>query len=129
MNRLIYLLFITTFVLTGCTSNDEKNRQLELLASNQSEILSKSIPIEYGALKILRVSSNENIVSMLMIYNDKGHSEKEIYQIITSSVKTYCNTSLIRKKMDLGLVYKIEIRNPRGKLITSELISNESCAP
>ncbi|ASI96710.1 MULTISPECIES: GspS/AspS pilotin family protein [Vibrio] len=120
-------LFLVFGALAGCTSNDDQQRQLELMASNRAGVLSAGLPVEYGPLKILRVSSNKNVVEMMMIYNDDALGAKPLNQVLNTSIYTYCNTPAVRKQIDMGLMYRIKIRNSRGQLIADELVSEQTC--
>ncbi|WP_199451122.1 GspS/AspS pilotin family protein [Vibrio harveyi] len=126
MKKLLCLL-LALGALAGCSSNDDKQRQLELMASNRAGVLSAGLPLEYGPLKILRVSSNKNVVEMMMIYNDDALGAKPLNQVLNTSIYTYCNTPTVREQIDMGLMYRIKIRNSRGQLMADELVSEQTC--
>lgn len=113
--------------LAGCSSTDEKERQLELMASNRAGVLSAGLPIEYGPLKVMRISSTKNVVEMMMIYNTDAKDAKPVNALIATSIAQYCQDSTVRNQLDMGLVYRIKIRNSRGQLLTDELITTQSC--
>ncbi len=52
-------LFLAFGALAGCSSSNDNQRQLELMASNRAGVLSAGLPLEYGPLQIMRVSSNK----------------------------------------------------------------------
>ena len=113
--------------LAGCSSTAEKERQLELMASNRAGMLSAGLPIEYGPLKVMRISSAKNVVEMMMIYNTDAADAKPVNTLIATSTAQYCQDSTVRNQLDMGLVYRIKIRNSRGQLLTDELITAQSC--
>lgn len=120
--------FLALSALAGCTSSSEKQRQLELLASNRAGVLSAGLPLEYGPLKIMRVSSNQNVVEMMMIYNDTAAGAKPLTQVLNSSIYTFCHKPDIRDQINMGLMYRVKIRNTRGQLMADELISEQRCS-
>ncbi|CAM2826770.1 GspS/AspS pilotin family protein [Vibrio mytili] len=121
-------IFLVLGALAGCSSSGDKERQLELMASNRAGVLSAGLPIEYGPLQIMRVSSNKNVVEMMMIYNDGATGAKPLAQVINTGIYTYCNTPAIRQQIDMGLMYRLKIRNSRGQLMADELISAQRCS-
>ncbi|PWF68013.1 hypothetical protein CCD93_13225 [Vibrio sp. T21] len=120
--------FLAFGALTGCSSNDDNQRQLELMASNRAGVLSAGLPLEYGPLQIMRVSSNKNVVEMMMIYNDDALGAKPLNQVLNTSIYTYCNTPSVREQIDMGLMYRLKVRNSRGQLIADELVSEQTCS-
>ncbi|MGY0613743.1 GspS/AspS pilotin family protein [Vibrio sp. FJH11] len=120
--------FLALSALAGCTSSSEKQRQLELLASNRAGVLSAGLPLEYGPLKIMRVSSNQNVIEMMMIYNDTAAGAKPLTQVLNSSIYTFCHKPDIRDQINMGLMYRVKIRNTRGQLMADELISEQRCS-
>jgi hypothetical protein len=120
-------LFLVFGALAGCSSSDDKQHQLELMASNRAGVLSAGLPLEYGPLKILRISSNKNVVEMIMIYNDDALGAKPLNQVVNTSIYTYCNTPAVREQIDMGLMYRIKVRNSRGQLMADELVSAQTC--
>ncbi|HHF3023762.1 TPA: GspS/AspS pilotin family protein [Vibrio diabolicus] len=120
-------LFLAFSALAGCSSTDDNQRQLELLASNRAGVLSAGLPLEYGPLQIMRVSSNKNVVEMMMIYNDDALGAKPLNQVLNTSIYTYCSNPEIRKQIDMGLMYRIKVRNSRGQLMADELVSEQTC--
>lgn len=120
--------FLALSALAGCTSSSEKQRQLELLASNRAGVLSAGLPLEYGPLKIMRVSSNQNVVEMMMIYNDTAAGAKPLTQVLNSSIYTFCHKPDICDQINMGLMYRVKIRNTRGQLMADELISEQRCS-
>ncbi|YCO04775.1 GspS/AspS pilotin family protein [Vibrio sp. VNB-15] len=121
-------LFLAFGALAGCSSSDDKQHQLELMASNRAGVLSAGLPLEYGPLKILRISSNKNVVEMMMIYNDSALGAKPLNQVVNTSIYTYCNTPAVREQIDMGLMYRIKVRNSRGQLMADELVSAQTCS-
>lgn len=85
-------LFLVFGALAGCSSTDDNQRQLELMASNRAGVLSAGLPLEYGPLQIMRVSSNKNVVEMMMIYNDGALGAKPLNQVLNTSIYTTAAT-------------------------------------
>nr|6I2V_A Chain A, Uncharacterized protein [Vibrio vulnificus] len=113
----------------GSSSNGEKERQLELMASNRAGVLSAGLPIEYGPLKVMRISSSKNIVEIMMIYNTDATGAKPTQELLSTSVSKYCEDATVRNQLDMGLMYRIKIRNSRGQLIIDEMVTAASCQP
>lgn len=127
MKKLLCLCLSIT-ALAGCTSSDDKQRQLELMASNRAGVLSAGLPLEYGPLKIMRVSSNKNVIEMMMVYNEGALTAKPLRQVLNTSIYTFCHTPDIREQIDMGLMYRIKVRNNRGQLMADQLISQQNCS-
>ncbi|HDY7838065.1 TPA: GspS/AspS pilotin family protein [Vibrio vulnificus] len=120
---------LVLLALAGCSSNGEKERQLELMASNRAGVLSAGLPIEYGPLKVMRISSSKNIVEIMMIYNTDTTGAKPTQELLSTSVSKYCEDATVRNQLDMGLMYRIKIRNSRGQLIIDEMVTAASCQP
>ncbi|EGR0061660.1 TPA: hypothetical protein I7750_11740 [Vibrio vulnificus] len=120
---------LVLLALAGCSSNGEKERQLELMASNRAGVLSAGLPIEYGPLKVMRISSSKNIVEIMMIYNTDATGAKSTQELLSTSVSKYCEDATVRNQLDMGLMYRIKIRNSRGQLIIDEMVTAASCQP
>lgn len=75
----------------------------------------------------MRISSTKNVVEMMMIYNTDAKDAKPVNALIATSIAQYCQDSTVRNQLDMGLVYRIKIRNSRGQLLTDELITTQSC--
>ncbi|ELL0560017.1 GspS/AspS pilotin family protein [Vibrio vulnificus] len=120
---------LVLLALAGCSSNGEKERQLELMASNRAGVLSAGLPIEYGPLQVMRISSSKNIVEIMMIYNTDATGAKQTQELLSTSVSKYCEDATVRNQLDMGLMYRIKIRNSRGQLIIDEMVTAASCQP
>ena len=121
-------LALGLIVLSGCSSADsDKQHQLELMASNRAGALSSGLPIESGPLKIMRVYANKNVVEMMMIYNDGAPGALPIQQVAANSISKYCSDPQVRPQIDMGLMYRIKMRNARGQLMVDELVSSVTC--
>lgn len=93
---------LVLLALAGCSSNGEKERQLELMASNRAGVLSAGLPIEYGPLKVMRISSSKNIVEIMMIYNTEATGAKPTQELLSTSVSKYCEDTTVRNQLDMG---------------------------
>ncbi|MEZ8010220.1 GspS/AspS pilotin family protein [Vibrio sp. 10N.222.54.F12] len=116
-------------LLAGCSSSSEqdKQRQLEMMAHHRAGVLSAGLPIEYGPLSIMRVLAKNTVVEIMMIYNQDAKGAKPLNQVVDMSVNSYCTNSEVRANLDMGLAYNIKIRNTRGQLMVEKLISKETC--
>jgi hypothetical protein len=115
-------------LLTSCSSSEQdQQRQLAMMAQHRAGVLSAGLPIEYGPLSIMRVIAKNNVVEIMMIYNQDVKGAKPLNQVVDLSVKSYCTNAEVSANLDMGLVYNIKIRNTRGQLMVETLISKETC--
>ncbi|EMQ2875259.1 hypothetical protein ATY35_15905 [Vibrio cidicii] len=128
MFKKIICTILALSALAGCSSNDERERQLELMASNRAGMLSAGLPLEHGPLKVMRISANKSVIEMMMIYNSDAQGAKPTEQVLANSIQSYCNSDEIRSQLDLGLAYRIKIRNSRGQLVADQLVTAQTCA-
>ncbi|MBW3694756.1 hypothetical protein EK599_03560 [Vibrio sp. T187] len=115
-------------LLSGCSSNNDEQRQLEMMAQHRAGVLSAGLPIEYGPLSVMRVLAKKNVVEIMMIYNQDAEGAKPLPEVIKSSVNSYCTNSDVKANLDMGMAYMIKVRNTRGQLMVEQLISKETCA-
>ena len=119
---------LAALALAGCSSSDQdKQRQLEMMAQHRAGVLSAGLPIEYGPLKVMRVLAKNTVIEIMMIYNQDAQGAKPLNQVLKSSVNSYCTSSEVRANLDMGLAYNIKIRNTRGQLMVEQLISKQTC--
>jgi hypothetical protein len=119
---------LTALVLAGCSSSDQdQQRQLEMMAQHRAGVLSAGLPIEYGPLKVMRVLAKNTVIEIMMIYNQDAQGAKPLNQVLKTSVNSYCTNSEVRANLDMGLAYNIKIRNTRGQLMVEQLISKQTC--
>ncbi|WP_436322516.1 GspS/AspS pilotin family protein [Vibrio cidicii] len=128
MFKKIICTILALSALAGCSSNDERERQLELMASNRAGMLSAGLPLEHGPLKVMRISANKSVIEMMMIYNSDAQGAKPTEQVLANSIQSYCNSAEIRSQLELGLAYRIKIRNSRGQLVADQLVTAQTCA-
>ncbi|MCZ4299642.1 type II secretion system pilot lipoprotein GspS-beta, partial [Henriciella marina] len=76
----------------------------------------------YGPLQIMRVSSNKNVVEMMMIYNDGALGAKPLNQVLNTSIYNYCSNRDVRLQIDMGFMYRIKVGFSRGQLMADELV-------
>ncbi len=62
-----------------------------------------------------------------MVYNADEKNAKPIDQVLATSIKTFCSNKNIRTNLDVGLSYRIKMRNSRGQLMVDELITQDTC--
>jgi hypothetical protein len=119
---------LAALVLAGCSSSDQdQQRQLEMMAQHRAGVLSAGLPIEYGPLKVMRVLAKNTVIEIMMIYNQDAQGAKPLNQVLKTSVNSYCTNSEVRANLDMGLAYNIKIRNTRGQLMVEQLISKQTC--
>nr|WP_275665639.1 GspS/AspS pilotin family protein [Vibrio sp. Isolate30] len=119
---------MAALVLAGCSSSDQdQQRQLEMMAQHRAGVLSAGLPIEYGPLKVMRVLAKNTVIEIMMIYNQDAQGAKPLNQVLKTSVNSYCTNSEVRANLDMGLAYNIKIRNTRGQLMVEQLISKQTC--
>ncbi len=116
----------STLLLVGCSSGSaEKQRNLELLAGNRASLLSTELPLEFGPLNILRATAKGSTVELMMVYNTDANNAKPTEQVLQSAVSSFCANKDIH--LDIGISYRIQMRNTRGQLMADQLVTKESC--
>ena len=115
-------------LLAGCASSEQdQQRQLEMMAQHRAGVLSAGLPIEYGPLSVMRVLAKNTVIEIMMIYNQDAKGAKPLNQVVDMSVNSYCTNSEVRANLDMGLAHNIKIRNTRGQLMVEKLISKDTC--
>ncbi|KJY83260.1 hypothetical protein TW81_09630 [Vibrio galatheae] len=128
-----HLLKATAVVLfaalaVGCASTSTDNqKQLELLAQSRANLLSTELPLESGPLSIMRASAKGSTIEIMMVYNDDAKGAKPTAQVLNNSIQTYCQATETRNNLDVGISYRIKMRNSRGQLMADELITKQRC--
>ncbi|EGR2392840.1 hypothetical protein FLL80_04485 [Vibrio cholerae] len=118
----------STLLLVGCSSGSaEKQRNLELLAGNRASLLSTELPLEFGPLNILRATAKGSTVELMMVYNTDANNAKPTEQVLQSAVSSFCANKDIRSNLDVGISYRIQMRNTRGQLMADQLVTKDSC--
>jgi len=116
MENIIRKLSVITFVilLVGCSSAaSQKQKYLEMVAKNRASLLASELPLESGPLSIMRANSKGNIIEIMMVYNDDAKGAKPTASLLAQSVNTYCSNKDTKANLDLGIHYRIKIRNSR----------------
>ncbi len=124
--KLIGFIGLIASQLLGCSSSDEHERNLELLADNRANLLSASLPLEYGPLNILQATAKGSTVRLSMVYNE-DNAKLSAAQLYQNSVHGLCRDKAIEDNLSIGLRYHIDIRNTRGQVIVSETLTSKSC--
>lgn len=114
-------------VLSACSSNNDQQKYLELLAKNRVNLLSSELPIEAGPLSIMRATANGPTIELMMVYNQDAQGAKSVTQVLNTSINHYCTSQETMANMDVGLSYRIKMRNSRGQLMVDELVTKERC--
>ncbi|MEZ8103876.1 GspS/AspS pilotin family protein [Vibrio cortegadensis] len=127
--RIAIALMSSLLVLSGCASTEEqeKQRMIELTAQSRASVLSAGLPIEQGPLSIMRASAKNGVVELMMLYNTDAKGAKPIDSVIKSSMDYYCNNVEVLQNLEIGVSYRILLRNSRGQLMVDELISQQRC--
>lgn len=115
-------------LLAGCSSNAERQRHLELLASNRANLLAAELPLESGPLSIMRANAKGTTIEIMMVYNDDAPNSKPAQQVLRYSINSYCTSPDTKTNLDVGLSYRIKMRNNRGQLMADQFISEETCS-
>ncbi len=103
--------------LAACSSGASKERQIEAIAAHRATVLSNQLPIEYGPLTVMQAKAKGKVIEIMMIYN----GEKAL------SPQALCLNKEVSASLEHGVIYDIKVRNPRGQLLTDQLISQETC--
>ncbi|MGL6313699.1 GspS/AspS pilotin family protein [Vibrio sp. WXL103] len=125
MRKTLLIALITA--LAGCASSNDKQQQLELLASNRASLLAAELPIEQGPLSIMRASSRGSTIEIMMIFNDDAPGTVTTQQLLNNSMAQYCFNENVRRNLDVGLSYRLKIRNSRGQLIVDQMVDASQC--
>lgn len=121
-------ILMVALVVTGCSSaSAEKERQLSLLANTRANLLASKLPLEAGPLSIMRANSNGSTVEIMMVYNADALGAKPATQVMNNSINTYCTVADTKANLEVGLSYRIKMRNSRGQLIADEIVTHERC--
>nr|WP_238322185.1 GspS/AspS pilotin family protein [Vibrio mexicanus] len=126
--RLFAIVLTLSSILVGCSSKSDEERQLELLAANRAGVLSAELPLEYGPLSILRANAKGSTIEIMMVYNDDARGAKPTNQVIQASVASYCGNPDVLRNLDMGLTYRIKMRNTRGQLMVDQFINKATCS-
>ncbi|MDC0609666.1 GspS/AspS pilotin family protein [Vibrio sp.] len=127
MQRLLVVLF--SIFLFACSSTSNEEKQLELLAANRASLIQSELPYEVGPLHIMRASASKSMIEIMMIYNSDESGAKPIKQVLNQSIKFYCNDKTTLANLDIGIAYRIKMRNPRGQLMVDQIITKKTCEP
>ncbi|NVD06426.1 hypothetical protein FCU94_05800 [Vibrio sp. JPW-9-11-11] len=119
---------LASVVLAGCSSADaERQRHLSMLAESRAKLLAAELPIEAGPLSILRANANQTTIEIMMVYNQDAKGAKPIKQVLNRSIRSYCTSPETQRNLDVGLSYRVKMRNSRGQLMADELITKTRC--
>lgn len=113
--------------LSACASSDDQQKQLELLAKSRANVLGSELPIEAGPLSIMRATAKSTTIELMMVYNQDAPGAKPVSQVLSSSIRHYCSNPDTIANMEVGLSYRIKMRNSRGQLMVDELVTMERC--
>ncbi|NRF28147.1 GspS/AspS pilotin family protein [Vibrio coralliilyticus] len=124
-HKLVILIAVSALNI-GCSSS-EPRAQLKLLAESRANLLSTQLPLEYGPLSIMSAQSHGAIIELIFIYNETSEGAKPTKIVLYNSLHAYCNSPDTKNNLDLGISYRIKVRNSRGQLIADELITKQRC--
>ncbi|WGW01593.1 GspS/AspS pilotin family protein [Vibrio sp. YMD68] len=125
--RKVIIGALASLMLFGCSSNADQQRNLELLAQNRASVLSSELPLEYGPLSIMRARAKGTTIEIMMVYNDDAPGAKPTQQIMKMSVDSYCSDPDVKNNLEVGVSYRIQMRNSRGQLMIDQYIDNSTC--
>ena len=121
-------IVIAAMIIVGCSSTSaEKERHLTLLAQNRANLLASELPLEAGPLSIMRASSKGSNVEIMMVYNADAPGAKPAATVLSNSINAYCTSADTKANLEVGLSYRIKMRNSRGQLIAGEMVTLERC--
>jgi hypothetical protein len=75
----------------------------------------------------MRANSKGNTIEIMMVYNNDAKGAKPTATLLSQSVNTYCSNKDTKANLDLGIHYRIKIRNSRGQLMADELVTSQKC--
>ncbi|MDC5707556.1 GspS/AspS pilotin family protein [Vibrio europaeus] len=115
-------------LVAGCSSaSSDKQKQLELLAQSRANLLATELPLESGPLSIMRASAKGSTIEIMMVYNDDAKGAKPATQVLNQSIRTYCTTPDTMNNLEVGISYRIKMRNSRGQLMADEFVTQQRC--
>lgn len=121
-------IVIAAMIIVGCSSTSaEKERHLTQLAQNRANLLASELPLEAGPLSIMRASSKGSNVEIMMVYNADAPGAKPAATVLSNSINAYCTSADTKANLEVGLSYRIKMRNSRGQLIADEMVTLERC--
>ncbi|WP_070965216.1 GspS/AspS pilotin family protein [Vibrio sonorensis] len=123
-----WILFaLISITLVGCSSTASEQRQLELIAANRASLLSAELPMEVGPLNIMRANAKGTSIEMMMVYNQDQRGAKPLTALMQHSINSYCTNPDTRANLDVGITYRLKVRNSRGQLMVDQLVNKQSC--
>jgi len=122
------LLGITTasLMLVGCASSDDNQKQINMLAEQRASILSTGLPFEYGPLNVLRANAKQGVIELMMIYNADG-ANLSAQNLMSQAVDYYCSNKDVKNTLEVGVNYRLMLRNPRGQLLLDQFVTMDTC--
>ncbi|EEX92010.1 hypothetical protein VIA_002654 [Vibrio orientalis CIP 102891 = ATCC 33934] len=98
-----------------------------MLADSRANLLASELPLEHGPLSIMRASSKGTTIEIMMVYNQEAPGAKPTAQVLKQSIHTYCSSPDTKNNLEVGLSYRIKMRNSRGQLMADELVTYDRC--
>ncbi len=83
--------------------------------------------MEVGPLSILRANSKGTMIEIMMVYNQDAPKAKPIQHVLKTSIQSYCSDEETKDNLDVGLTYRIKMRNTRGQLMVDQIVSKQTC--
>ena len=121
----IALIASITFTFLGCVSQGKQEKQLEILAANRASLIQSELPVKVSnMISIMRASAYGETIEIMMICHS---SSEDLEQILMQGVQSYCSDKVTITNLDIGLVYRIKVRNSRGKLLSDRVIDKGLC--
>ncbi|SON48337.1 GspS/AspS pilotin family protein [Vibrio tapetis] len=122
----ILLSLMAVLLVSGCASNNDKQKTINLVAEQRASILSAGLPIEYGPLNIMRASAKQGVVEIFMIFNADDASQTP-QQLMSYAADYYCSSKDVKNNMEIGVKYRLMLRNPRGQLLIDQMVTMDTC--
>ncbi|WP_087019783.1 type II secretion system pilot lipoprotein GspS-beta [Thaumasiovibrio subtropicus] len=119
---LLSLLCIAT--IAGCASSPDDEAMA--IAQSRANRLNDLMPMDVGKYKFIRARSQEKFVLVEILYG--GGSRVTPSQFLRNSIATYCEDPTIRPVLDKGVGYGFTIRDARGRPISEQVITAETCS-
>jgi hypothetical protein len=63
----------------------------------------------------------------MMVYNADAPGAKPAATVLSNSINAYCTSADTKANLEVGLSYRIKMRNSRGQLIADEMVTLERC--
>lgn len=116
---------IASIAFFGCVSQGKQEKQLEILAANRASLIQSELPVKVSnIMSIMRASAYGETIEIMIICQS---SSEDLKKILMQGVQSYCSDKVTTAHLDIGLVYRIKVRNSRGKLLSDQVVDKGIC--